>query len=200
MHVPERVTTVEDDPLLLLPDEEWHQVTEAGNKPASVLYLQSNHFRRLKERKLIWEFSFLEMENQLKELFTLQGKSERIKNFPYPRQYSTLSHIFVWMFLFLLPFAVVPVFAEVGDDLIISYPDASPWFVWAAVPFCAIISWIFHTMERIGRVGENPFEGSANDVPISTMSRAMEIELRTLLGEDEDMLPKPFPEICDVQM
>ncbi len=200
MHVPERVTTLEDDLFLFLSDEEWHKVTDAKNKQATVLYLQSNHFRRLKERGLIWEFAFLELENLLQELFTLQGKSERIKNFPYPRQYSTLSHIFVWMFLLLLPLAVIPEFAKVGNGFAENFPLASQWFVWAAVPFCTLVSWIFHTMERIGRVGENPFEGSANDVPISTMSRALEIELRHLLGEDDDILPTQFPEIQDVQM
>ena len=55
-------------------------------------------------------------------------------------------------------------------------------------------------MERIGRVGENPFEGSANDVPISTMARALEIELRQVLGEDEDDIPRQFPQIHDIQM
>lgn len=200
MHVPERVTSVQDDLMLLLPDDEWHVVTEAKNKQASILYHQSNHFRRLKERGLIWEFAFLELENLLQEMFTLQGKSERIKNFPYPRQYSTLSHIFVWMFLLMLPLAVIPEFANVGVALSESYPIAGTWFVWAAVPFCTIVSWIFHTMERIGRVGENPFEGSANDVPISTMSRGLEIELRQLLGEDEDDLPRQFPEVFHVQM
>lgn len=49
-------------------------------------------------------------------------------------------------------------------------------------------------MQRIGTVGENPFEGSANDVPISTISRGIEIDLRQMLDEDEDMIPKQFPE------
>jgi putative membrane protein len=200
MHVPERVASVEDDLFLYLPDEEWHAVTGAKNKQAQVLYLQSNHFRRLKERGLIWEFAFVNLEDLLQEMFTLQGKSERIKNFPYPRQYSTLSHIFVWLFLLLLPLAVIPEFAKVGASLTETHPTASPLVVWMAVPFCTIVSWIFHTMERIGRVGENPFEGSANDVPISTISRGLEIELRQLLGEDEDLVPRQFPEIADVQM
>ena len=200
MHVPERVTSLGDDLFLFLDDDEWHTVTASKNKQAMVLYLQSNHFRQLKERGLIWEFAFLELENLLQELFTLQGKSERIKNFPYPRQYSTLSHIFVWMFLLLLPLAVIPEFAKVGLGLAESYPIAGNWFVWAAVPFCTIVSWIFHTMERIGRTGENPFEGSANDVPISTMSRGLEIELRHLLGEDDDILPTQFPEVHGIQM
>jgi putative membrane protein len=48
-------------------------------------------------------------------------------------------------------------------------------------------------MERIGRTGENPFEGTANDVPISTIARGIEIDLRQNLGEDKDSIPKQFP-------
>jgi len=55
-------------------------------------------------------------------------------------------------------------------------------------------------MERIGRTGENPFEGSANDVPISTIARGIEIDLRQNLGEDLEDIPKPFPVIYDTQM
>lgn len=74
------------------------------------------------------------------------------------------------------------------------------YFIWLAIPFCGIVSWVFHTMMRIGTVGENPFEGSANDVPISTISRGIEIDLRQLLDENEDKIPEQFPEIHDVQM
>lgn len=52
--------------------------------------------------------------------------------------------------------------------------------------------WVFHTMNRIGRVGENPFEGSANDVPISTIARGIEIDMRQNLGEPKEDIPAPF--------
>lgn len=63
-----------------------------------------------------------------------------------------------------------------------------------------MVAWVFHTMERIGRTGENPFEGSANDVPISTISRGIEIDLRQNLGESLDAIPPQFPEVYDVQL
>lgn len=73
-------------------------------------------------------------------------------------------------------------------------------FTWLAVLFCTLVSWVFHTMERIGTVGENPFEGSANDVPISTISRGIEIDLRQLFDEDINQIPKQFPEEHNIQM
>ena len=80
------------------------------------------------------------------------------------------------------------------------HPVISSFFIWLVVPFCAIVSWVFHTMMRIGTVGENPFEGSGNDVPISTISRGIEIDLRQLLDEDPNSIPAPFPVSKEVQM
>ena len=40
-------------------------------------------------------------------------------------------------------------------------------------------------MEQVGESTENPFEGSANDVPISQMSRTIEIDMREMLGETD---------------
>ena len=199
IHIPEKVFTLEDDLFLYLSPEEWEYVLSKNNKSTALIYLQSEHIRKLKELGVIWEFSFLELENLLQEMLELQGKSERIKNFPYPRQYATLSYHFVWIFLLLLPFGLVPEFASIGNSLMSKFPLAE-YFIWLCVPFCGVVSWVFHTMMRIGTVGENPFEGSANDVPISTIARGIEIDLRQMMDEDEDMIPKQFPEEYDVQM
>lgn len=166
-----------------------------NNKQTALLYLQSHHFRKLKELGLLWEFSFLEMEGIVQELFSLQGKTERIKNFPYPRQFATLNHYFMWLFVLLLPLALVPQFWEIGNVLVSDYPIIGGLFVWFSIPFYVIVAWIFHTMERIGRTGENPFEETSNDVPISTIARGIEIDLRQNLGESLEDIPKQFP-VC----
>ena len=146
------------------------------------------------------EFSFLELENVLEQLFTHQGKSERIKNFPYPRQYASLAFYLTRIFVVLLPFGIIPEFAEIGSTMLDSHFKIGENFIWLGVPFCAIVSWAFHIMERMARVGENPFEGTANDVPISTISRGIEIDLRQMLDEDSDDIPFQFPEENNVQM
>lgn len=48
-----------------------------------------------------------------------------------------------------------------------------------------LISWVYTSLEQVGESTENPFEGSANDVPISQMSRTIEIDLREMLGETD---------------
>jgi putative membrane protein len=44
---------------------------------------------------------------------------------------------------------------------------------------------MYASLERVGESTENPFEGNANDVPISQMCRTAEIDLREILGETE---------------
>jgi putative membrane protein len=200
LSIPERDIDIRDAMKDLMSDDEFKQVMKKTNKAAAILWLQSKHIRQLKEQGYIWEFSFLELESVLGRLFEHQGKSERIKNFPYPRQFATLGFDFVKVFAFILPFGIIPEFSKIGDSLIDQYPIISPYFVWASVPFSAMVAWVFDTMQRIGVTGENPFEGSANDVPISAISRGIEIDLREMLEEDKAKIPEPFEVIYGVQM
>ena len=193
MRPPELDSTLEADLKPYISQADFDYVMHKNNRQTALLYLQSHRLKQLKEQGIIWEFSFLELEAILQELFTLQGKSERIKNFPYPRQFATLNHFFMWVFVLLLPLALVPQFAEIGNSLAETHPIIGDLFVWFSIPFYVIVAWIFHTMERIGRTGENPFEGTANDVPISTIARGIEIDLRQNLGESDAEIPDQFP-------
>ena len=55
IHIPEDVSTLEDNLLMYLSEEERTYVLSKGNKPTAILYLQSKHLRELKEKGLIWE-------------------------------------------------------------------------------------------------------------------------------------------------
>ncbi|MEQ9168532.1 MAG: bestrophin family ion channel [Fulvivirga sp.] len=200
LHIPELESTLEQDLKNYLSEDEYQQVLNTTNKAAAVLRLQSNHLRQLKEKGLIWEFSFLELEGSISNLITHQGKSERIKNFPYPRQFATLGYDFTNTFIWLLPFGIIPEFSKLAISLTESFPLLGPHLVWLAIPFSTIVSWVFNTMQRIGTVGENPFEGSANDVPISTIARGIEIDLLEMIGTKKEDLPEPVPVKFDVQM
>jgi len=196
---PEIDSHLEEDLEPYISKTDFDYVMDKNNKQTALLYLQSHHLKKLKELGIIWEFSFLELEGVLQELFTLQGKSERIKNFPYPRHFATLNHFFMWIFVLLLPLALVPQFAEIGNEILDESPLIGKLFVWFTIPFYVVVAWVFHTMERIGRTGENPFEGTANDVPISTIARGIEIDLRQNLGESKEDIPAQFPIKRDTQ-
>ncbi len=197
---PEFITSYEDAMSMYLTPEDTEYLRTKNNKPTALLYLQSEHLTRLKDRKLIWEFSYLELENVIEELYTHQGKSERIKNFPYPRQYASLLHYFTWLFILVIPIAMVGQFQKTAIELSSRFPQILDWFYLMSLPFSIMIMWVFHTMNRIGQVGENPFEGTANDVPISAIARTIEIDLRQNLGEKPADIPTSFPVHHHTQM
>lgn len=191
MVVREHNLPIEEDLRGYLDEDDRSWACARTNRAAQILARQSRELRELRERGLIEDFRHMEMQGVLNQLLTEQGRSERIKNFPYPRQYATLNSSFVWVFLFLLPFGLVHEFHAIGAELPDDYAWISRGFVWLSVPFSVVVMWVFHTMKRVGEVGENPFEGSSNDVPITTMSRGIEIDLRQMIGDDPASIPEP---------
>jgi len=206
LHIQEYAFSLEEELEGYLNKQEKEAVLSKTNKQTAVLNLQSKAIKELKLDGLIDDFRHMEFKNMIGELFTLQGKAERIKNFPYPRQFATLNLFFAWIFVALLPFGLMSEFEKIGETLIdsnhtsIVYEFIAENFVWLTIPFSVIISWIFFTMERIGDVSENPFEGIANDVPITTISRGIEIDIREMIGDDKNEIPKPHPEYDHTQM
>ena len=92
------------------------------NKPNAIIVLRSAQLRTLTNEQKLWDFSFLNIQQILQELTALQGKSERIKNFPYPKQYGSIGYHFVHIFMWLLPLAIIPTFASMGLDISTSNP------------------------------------------------------------------------------
>ncbi|MFT7377138.1 MAG: putative membrane protein, partial [Sphingobacteriales bacterium] len=143
--VPEKNTPFDEAIAPYLSKEDLAYIKSKGNAQTATLYLQSHHLRKLKESGLIWEFAFLELEGLIKEMFEFQGKSERIKNFPFPRQYATINHYFMWLLLLILPTAMIPQFQEIGTNIAEVQPLFGKLFVWLAVPFYTAVAWMFHT-------------------------------------------------------
>ncbi len=183
--IPERQTPLEDELKPYLSEDERLYVLSKKNRATQIIGLQSAHLKRLKDAGKLSEFDFIELERTLTTLFDHQGKSERIKNFPYPRQFATINQMFVRLFISMLPFGILQEFAKLTKDL-------GEGFIWATVPCSLIVGWVFHVMERIGEATENPFEGGANDVPITNISRTIEIDLREMLDE-KDIPPAITP-------
>ncbi len=184
--IAERASTLELELRPLLDADELTRVLAKKNRATMLLSLQGEQLRRLAAAGKLTEYRHVELVRMLSNLIDQQGRCERIKNFPYPRQFATLNVIFVWVFIVLLPFGIVN-----------QLKDAGQWD-WLSVPLSTLIAWVFHTMEKIGDWSENPFEGGPNDVPITTMSRAIEIDLRDLANELS--LPPAIAATNDIQM
>ena len=199
-NIPEYKTSLEEELTPYLSKEELQLVMRKDNKPNAIISIQSKHLRKLTDENKFWDFSFLNFQQILQELTALQGKAERIKNFPYPKQYGSIGYHFVHIFMWLLPMAIIPAFAQMGLKIAETNPFIGSYFVWLNIPFTVIVIWVFNTMLRVGLAGENPFEGSPNDVPISNISRGITRDILQLIDEDPDVIPEPFENINDIQM
>lgn len=171
--IPETKHKLEDDIQPFLSNKEKEYIFSKKNRATQIIRMQSKDLKELKQKGYIDDFRHMEMEKILVDLYTHQGKSERIKNFPYPRQYTTINSIFIWIFILLLPFGMVHEFEKLGNGNL----------VWLTVPFTVLAAWVFHTMDKIGTSSESPFEGGPNDVPITALTRTIEIDLREMLDE-----------------
>jgi putative membrane protein len=165
--------------------EVYEQLKHKGNIANYVLKYQFNEITKLKREKIIDDYEHSDLTKLLGELYNLQGGCERIKTTPLFRQYSLFSRIFVQLFIFLLPFALLTEMNKFGT-----------YGIWLVIPFSVLISWVFMTMEQIGEASENPFDNGSTDTPISSICRNIEIDILEML--DETNLPakiEPFNEV-----
>jgi putative membrane protein len=114
----ENIVDVQEAIAPYISDTERKEIFAKGNQASQLLGIQSRRLKELMDQGLIEDFRHMEMTNMLVEFYTLQGKSERIKNFPYPRQFATLNYLFVWSFIILLPFGVMEGFESIGDTVL----------------------------------------------------------------------------------
>ncbi|MCF0070160.1 hypothetical protein LZD49_06730 [Dyadobacter sp. CY261] len=157
-----------------LPATELASIKHKNNQATQILDLQSQHIRDLRRAGSLDAHQHVALQNLIAQLYDEQGKSERIKNTPFPRQYATTSTLFIFVFMTLLPFGLLPQFVDLGEK-----------FMFLLIPFNMIVSWVFMFMEYVGDISENPFEGLLNDIPISTIIRNIEIDLKEMLDETD---------------
>ena len=167
--------------------EEHEKLMNFKNTATQIIDQQAEDLKELHQQGLLNTYNHVELQRLLYDFYVHQGKCERIKKFPLPRQYANMSFIFVGIFIFLLPFGMVSEFHDLGD-----------FGAWLSIPFSAIVGWVFIMMELVGDYSENPFEGLGNDIPMLSLCRVIEIDLREMLGETE--LPKPVEAVDGVLM
>lgn len=174
--VPEWESNLEEELKPFLSETERHAILSTQNKAAQILAQQSSQLKTLNQEGIIKDFNYVALANQLKDFYDQQGKCERIKNFPYPRQFSSINLYFTNVLCFLIPLGFIGELSKLTDKLGVEC-------IWLVVPLSVLVGWVFLVLEQIGESTENPFEGNANDTPITQISRNIEIDLREMLGE-----------------
>lgn len=184
--VAERSIPLEAELAKYLPPATVAELLAGGDIPAALMSMQSRAIRGLYLAQGLPVLHHTEMQKTLKDLIDQHARAQRIKNFPYPRQYTIVNSLFVWLFALLLPLGMVREFAQLPAPALLE--GQMGWF---AVPFSVLVAWMYLALDQVGESTENPFEGGANDVPITHMSRAIEQELLALLGSAPDRSTPP---------
>jgi ion channel-forming bestrophin family protein len=156
----------------LLDPAERTAIDKATNKAAMLVHLQGLEVAKARQAGYLDSIQQVELNQQIKELYNLQGMSERIKNTVFPFYYAYFTKMFMWIFIVMLPMAMVK---DLG---------------WMTIPATIAVSLVFTILERAGNITENPFQGLPGDTPLSTICRGIEIDLRQQLGETD--VPPPL--------
>jgi len=178
---------LEKELLKYIPEEEIEEYRQKSNMATQILKKQTEVMQELNMQNKINDYKHVRMHEIIGLLYDDQGKCERIKNFPFPRQYASTALWMTFVFSALIPFGLLSVFE-----------DSSSLHKWLTVPFTGLITWIFFLMEKIGDYSENPFEGTYNDVPITSIARTIEIDLLEMINEVN--IPEPMKEMNGFQM
>jgi putative membrane protein len=182
---PESQSSLKDELKTYLPDAELQKVfAHRGDKEALILHWQYEVVRDLYRKNLLSEYILIVLTAALDDLARLQGALKRMKNYPYARNYYSIAIILVVVYVAIIPFGLFPYAYDLGKSA-----GIERWTAWLNVPFSAVVGWLFVSLEKVGENSSNPFEGGSNDVPISSIARRIEIEMRTMLGEQTDLKP-----------
>ncbi len=160
-----------DKELSVYMDEaEVDDVLSRSNPGVHIIKKQSEDLAVLYAGNCMSAYHHVELSKMLADFYNQQGACERIKGFPFPRQYAYYSKLFVYLLIGILPFSIYSELSKLDEHL-----------VWLTIPISVTLSWIFYTMEVVGDSSENPFENAINDVPMTAICRNIEIDLLQMI-------------------
>lgn len=137
------------------------------NVPAALLQRMGCYLGEAANAGLINEWRFQRLDATLSELTDIQGGCERIKNTPLPRQYDYYPELFVYVYCLLMPTVLVQKFG------------------WLTPVATILASFVLLVLNRIGKNLEDPFDNEVYDIPMTALSRTIEINLLQALNEKQ---------------
>lgn len=147
---------------------------QAKNVPDHIMRLMGKHLGDIRRQGLVSEQVIQNMDERLTSMTIVLAACERIHNTPLPFAYMLLVHRTTYLYCVMLPFGLV---ASLG---------------WATPLVCAVIAYTFFGLDALSEELEEPFGLAANQLPLTALSRTIEINLREALGETNlptDIMP-----------
>jgi len=142
------------------------------NVPLTLLNEQSQDLATLHKEKLLNDYQQIQIDNTLVRICSSMGKVERIKNTPFPKTYRLTLHLFIYIFLITLSFALTEMPSLVE------------------IPFMVFISIPFFLIEKIAFNIQDPFENRPTDTAMTSISRIIEINIKQQLNAED--IPDPI--------
>jgi putative membrane protein len=148
-----------------LSEADLNALRDQQNVPLALQQQMGEMLRECQGRGWIDLAQWRALDGTLDDLTDAQGGTERIKNTPMPKQYDYFPQLFVQMYCLVLPLAMVSS------------------LLWLTPLGSTLVGFIFLALDKIGRDLENPFDNTVYDVPITSISKTIEWNLRQMLGE-----------------
>ena len=176
--------------------DETVRLTEAHHMPSHASLILARILWTAVERLGMDRFVYLELDRERTQLIDHIGGCERILTTPMPRALSVQIRRFLFLFLILLPFGLIPKFnaeavrAARQIDRAASAPGAPAKHehepnnnrVWFVVPITMIVAFPLLALDRIGSDLQKPFwKRSINDLKLDTFTSKIEQTLLSLL-------------------
>lgn len=160
-----------------IPNDRVNRIAHEINIPSAVLHLIAEDVVLARRKHWIHPLHVPVIEASLTALTDIHGGCERIRSTPVPRSYTVLLHRIVAVYCGLLPFGMAE---TIG---------------WATPVVVAFVSYALFGLDAIGDEIEQPFGLDPNDLPLSTISRMIEVNLKERLGEEPPPLFVPRGDI-----
>jgi len=146
-------------------EEAGARIRAATNKPNAILNETGALLAEARRRGMVEELPRVQVESTLAILADGQGGLERIKNTPLPVQYRFLPSFFARTFCIVLPIAIV-------QDL-----------QWLTPIGSGLVGIMFLLAVQVGKDLADPFRDKIHDVPMTAITRTIEIDLLETIGD-----------------
>lgn len=154
-----------------LSEEDKAFIATHNNKPLAILQLNIDDLKQLRREQQLDSFSHVQLDSTLVRFCDSMGKAERINNTVFPVTYRLFLHAAIYLFVIVLS---------------LSLKNIPPLF---ETPLLLLISALFLLLQKTAHHLQDPFKNRPSDIPVTSIARTIEINIRQLLGEKE--VPKP---------
>lgn len=146
--------------------QQFHSLSSHINAPQYVLEeIQKSLVQSLKTSE-ISDIVYQGLNHHIVELGAIQAGCDRILSTPLPYSYSVLLHRTVYCFCLILPFSL-----------------ESSLGIWTPV-IVSLIAYLFLGLDALSAELEEPFGLQNNDLPLDSITRLIEREMLSSLGEE----------------